>query len=92
MEELTHHQYKANLVFHIDLMKNNPSGVTKTTDAYFRSDVMTILSAHAIDVAIQKAFPEIQKRIEKGMRELKVRGGKSLKFLTSTSTSPSIPL
>ena len=68
-EELNHHQYKANLVFHVELMKNNPSGLAKTTDAYFRSDVMTILSAHAIDVAVQKAFTEIQKRIEKWTRE-----------------------
>ena len=68
-EELNHHHYKANLVFHVEFMKNNPSGLAKTTDAYFRSDVMTILSAHAIDVAVQKAFTEIQKRIEKWTRE-----------------------
>ena len=68
-EELNHHQYKANLVFHVEFMKNNPSGLAKTTDAYFRSDVMTILSAHAIDVAVQKAFTEIQKRIEKWTRQ-----------------------
>ena len=30
---------------------------------------MTILSAHAIDVAVQKAFTEIQKRIEKWTRQ-----------------------
>ena len=53
----------------LKVMKNNPSGLAKTTDAYFRSDVMTILSAHAIDVAVQKAFTEIQKRIEKWTRE-----------------------
>ena len=68
-EELTHHQYKANLVFHVELMKNNPSGLAKTTEAYFRSDVMTILSAHAIDAAVQKAFSDIEKRIEKWTRE-----------------------
>ena len=68
-EELNHHQYKANLVFHVEFMKNNPSGLAKTTDAYFRSDVMTILSAHAIDMAVQKAFTEIQKRIEKWTRQ-----------------------
>ena len=63
------HEYKANLVFHVELMKNNPSGFAKTTDAYFRSDVMTILSVHAINVAVQKAFTEIEKRIEKWTRE-----------------------
>ena len=68
-EELTHHQYKANLVFHVEFMKNNPSGLAKTTEAYFRSDVMTILSAHAIDAAVQKAFTDIEKRIEKWTRE-----------------------
>ena len=68
-EELTHHQYKANLVFHVEFMKNNPSGSAKTTEAYFRSDVMTILSAHAIDAAVQKAFTDIEKRIEKWTRE-----------------------
>ena len=68
-EELTHHQYKAYLVFHVELMKNNPSGLAKTTEAYFRSDVMTILSAHAIDAAVQKAFSDIEKRIEKWTRE-----------------------
>ena len=68
-EELTHHQYKANLVFHVEFMKNNPSGLAKTTEAYFRSDVMTILSAHAIDAAVQKAFSDIEKRIEKWTRE-----------------------
>ena len=68
-EELNHHQYKANLVFHVEFMKNNPSGLAKTTDASFRSDVMTILSAHVIDVAVQKAFTEIQKRIEKWTRQ-----------------------
>ena len=68
-EELTHHQYKANLVFHVEFMKNNPSGLAKTTEAYFRSDVMTILSAHAIDAAVQKAFTDFEKRIEKWTRE-----------------------
>ena len=68
-EELTHHQYKANLVFHVEFMKNNPSGLAKTTEAYFRSDVMTILSAHAIDAAVQKAFSDIEKKIEKWTRE-----------------------
>ena len=68
-EELTHHQYKANLVFHVEFMKNNPSGLAKTTEAYFRSDVMTILSVHAIDAAVQKAFTDIEKRIEKWTRE-----------------------
>ena len=68
-EELTHHQYKANLIFHVEFMKNNPSGLAKTTEAYFRSDVMTILSAHAIDAAVQKAFSDIEKRIEKWTRE-----------------------
>ena len=68
-EELTHHQYKANLIFHVEFMKNNPSGLAKTTEAYFRSDVMTILSAHAIDAAVQKAFSDIEKRIEKWARE-----------------------
>ena len=68
-EELTHHQYKANLVFHVEFMKNNPSGLAKTTEAYFRSDVMTNLSAHAIDAAVQKAFSDIEKRIEKWTRE-----------------------
>ena len=50
-------------------MKNNPSGLAKTTEAYFRSNVMTILSAHAIDAAVQKAFSDIEKRIEKWTRE-----------------------
>ena len=68
-EELTHHQYKANLIFHVEFMKNNPSGLAKTTEAYFHSDVMTILSAHAIDAAVQKAFTDIEKRIEKWTRE-----------------------
>ena len=68
-EELTHHQYKANLIFHVEFMKNNPSGLAKTTEAYFHSDVMTILSAHAIDAAVQKAFSDIEKRIEKWTRE-----------------------
>ena len=68
-EELDKHQYKVCLVFHVQLMKNNPSGLAKTTEAYFRSDVMTILSAHAIDAAVQKAFTDIEKRIEKWTRE-----------------------
>ena len=68
-EELDKHQYKVCLVFHVQLMKNNPSGLAKTTEAYFRSDVMTILSAHAIDAAVQKAFSDIEKRIEKWTRE-----------------------
>ena len=68
-EELDKHQYKVCLVFHVQLMKNNPSGLAKTTEAYFRSDVMTILSAHAIDEAMQKAFAAIEKRIEKWTRE-----------------------
>ena len=67
-EELNLHQYKANLVFHVEFMKNNLSGLTKTSEAYFHSDVMTILSAHAINVA-QKAFTEIEKRIENWTRE-----------------------
>ena len=80
-EELTHHQYKANLVFHVELMKNNPSGLAKTTEAYFRSDVMTILSAHAIDAAVQKAFSDIEKRIEKWTRELEGSGWTVTKVL-----------
>ena len=68
-EELDKHQYKVCLVFHVQLMKNNPSDTTKTEEAYFRSNVMTILSAHAIDEAMQKAFAEIERRIEKWTRE-----------------------
>ena len=68
-EELDQHQYKVCLVFHVQLMKNNPSGLAKTTEAYFRSNVMTILSAHAIDEAMQKAFAEIERRIEKWTNE-----------------------
>ena len=68
-EELDHHQYKVCLVFHVQLMKNNPSDTTKTEEAYFRSNVMTILSAHAIDEAVQRAFAEIERRIEKWTNE-----------------------
>ena len=68
-EELDKHQYKVCLVFHVQLMKNNPSDTTKTEEAYFRSNVITILSAHAIDEAVQKAFAEIERRIEKWPNE-----------------------
>ena len=64
-EELNQHQYKASLVLNLELVKNSPSGVLTTTEAYFRSNVMTILSAHVIELAAQKAFSEIQNRIDK---------------------------
>ena len=64
-EELNQHQYKASLVLNLELVKNSPSGVLTATEAYFRSNVMTILSAHVIELAAQKAFSEIQNRIDK---------------------------
>ena len=64
-EELNQHQYKASLVLNLELVKNSPSGVLTTTEAYFRSNVMTILNAHVIELAAQKAFSEIQNRIDK---------------------------
>ena len=64
-EELNQHQYKASLVLNLEFVKNSPSGVLTATEAYFRSNVMTILSAHVIELAAQKAFSEIQNRIDK---------------------------
>ena len=68
-EELNQHQFKSCLVFNVELTKNNANGGSTTTEAYFRSDVMTILSAHVIELAARKAFSDIQNRVEKWTRE-----------------------